>query len=144
MKNGFRVKRKRSWNNEGAIEGLPLYLIILVVVTAVALGVIWVWLNNQPKILGKIDISPKTIKDKTTGPITIHAWTTDNHDLSGVVFTFTGCNAKGSGTTGSDGTFSVTLSPGPTLPADTDFGTIQVTATKDTTTLQTTLTVEST
>ena len=52
-----KLRRKLSWDNKGALEGLPLYLIILVVIAAVAIVVIFSYLNVLKTVeLAKIEV----------------------------------------------------------------------------------------
>ena len=55
--NKYKLRRKLCWDNRGALEGLPLYLIILVVIAAVAIIVIFSYLTvlRAPE-LAKIDV----------------------------------------------------------------------------------------
>lgn len=80
---------KFSWKNgrdSGAIEGLPLYLLILVVITAVAIGVVMYWLNQVKGTaeLGEIKVEPGLVKANQTTQINITTTGTDGKPISGV------------------------------------------------------------
>jgi hypothetical protein len=53
----LKLKRKLCCDNKGALEGLPLYLIILVVVAAVAIIIIFSYLSTlKTEELARIDV----------------------------------------------------------------------------------------
>lgn len=111
---------KRSWkkrlatNKVGALEGLPLQLLIVVIIAVVAIGIIMAWLGNigePPKSVKSIavdiagvdyiDLSKYTTKNPT---INITVYDQSNNKLDGALVTLDSCGynqktiATGSGT----------------------------------------------
>jgi len=123
-------------NTAGALEGLPLYLIILVVIAAVAIVVIMNWMGSvQEEDLDEIEIrltqDSKQVTSLETGKqatVTIYAKDQDGNALSGV-----SVHLKGAGfdkmekTSGNAG--SVTFKFTPELPVNTQNDVIDVEAT---------------
>ena len=107
------IHRKIKSDRAGAVEGLPLQLIIMVAIAAIVLVIILGWLAPwQSKVdLDSLEVSPLTVTDETTVTLTITAWDTKDNHLEGVVIEVTGCNVGPLvGTTDENGvvTFSVT------------------------------------
>ncbi len=67
---GWRKGRK-GWSNDkrGAIEGLPLYLLIIIIITAVSIGIVMGLLNmaKPPQALGTVSLSTPLIAVKDDG-----------------------------------------------------------------------------
>jgi len=114
---------KYSWRkrNDAAIEGLPLYLLIIIIITAVSIGIVMTMLNmaKPPQTLGQVSLSTPVVvlndpnKDGTynNDSVSLVVTVTDSsgNKLSGAVITLTGNDIKTSAcgnpyaTTGSDG-----------------------------------------
>jgi hypothetical protein len=102
---GFKHDRK------GAIEGLPLYLIIIIVITVIGLGIILGMMNTikPPKTIDKVVLSKEVIivEDGNTDGIysaskealTIKVVDSNGDPIKGAVVTLSGCNVKENGTT---------------------------------------------
>jgi hypothetical protein len=124
-----RLVPKKKWNRKGAIEGLPLQLIIMVVIAGVALVIIMAWLAPwKNKVdLASVNASPSNITKGYTTGVTLTAWDTKDNKLSGVTVVLDGCTCHTSGTTNSTGAVKFSLKPD--LPPGTTTGQITVTAT---------------
>lgn len=125
-----RIRAKRKWNSKGAIEGLPLQLIIMVVIAGVAVVIILAWLAPwKNKVdLDSVSADPSTMtRDKAT-TVTITAWDTKNNKLSGVTVVLEGCGCSAVGTTDATGTVKFSNQK-PSLSPGTTSGQIIVTAT---------------
>lgn len=129
------INRRCRWNRDAALEGLPLYLIILVVVAAVAIVAILSFFPSGGKNLDAIevndsaDFSGDAIILDTEKVFYVKALDNDGKPLEGVTVTASGPNgAIGSGTTNGTGIAQITLSDYPTLSSNVDFGEISVTA----------------
>ncbi len=126
-------KRRIRVNDSGALEGLPLQLIIMVVIAGIAISIVIAWLTvfTAPD-LARIELhssvpnsDPIKITENTTA-ITIKAWDTKGNPLEGVSMKMYGANVLVAGLTGPDGTFTADG-----LKIDvgsSDFGTIRVEA----------------
>ena len=131
----LKLRRKISWDEKGALEGLPLYLIILVVITAIAIVIIITWLSTMQKPdLDSIEITgTETDGTLTDAPgktydITITAKGTNGKGLEGVSVKLEGCGIAKTLKTGDGG--KVTFQDvDPDLPVNTYTGSITVTAT---------------
>ncbi len=107
---------------KGAIEGLPLKIIVMVVIAAVGLGVLLAWLNsvNRSSSIGEVMPmglwgSRKAITgitcdeplseegSMTTNALLIKVYDNTGKPLGGVTISLEGCGALGAGVTGSDG-----------------------------------------
>jgi len=105
LKHGLRSDRS------GAIEGLPLYLIIIIVITVLGLGIILGMMNTikPPKKIEKIVLSTETIavkddnKDGTyevkNQALTVKVVDNNGDPIKGAVVRLTGCNVSEGGTT---------------------------------------------
>jgi len=116
----MKLNRKISRNSSGAVEGLPLQLIIMVAVAAIVLVIILGWLAPwQNKVdLDQLTVSPTLADNNNQTTIVVTAWDTKNNHLEGVVIEISGANVGTHVlTTGSDGT--VTFSVTPSIPAGT-------------------------
>ena len=122
----------KKWNDKGALEGLPLYLIILVVITAVAIVAILAWMPSNVVLDTITATGPQSdgsILDSQDGPITCAAYSTKGDPIEGVVFVIEGpSNSVGTGTTGADGTVTITLNKLPTLIQNQNVGQLDVEA----------------
>jgi hypothetical protein len=104
------IKPRLIWHDHrGAIEGLPLYLIILVVITVVAVSIILAWLFIFTDNLGAVSVTPDEIslEDKTddgeyaynsdvtngigAGIVTITVKSDKGRPLKGAVIHLSGC-----------------------------------------------------
>jgi len=92
-------------NTRAAIEGLPLYLLIIIIITAVSIGIVMGMLNmvKPPQTIGNVSISPEAIevRDDGTGTyvnssFSLNVTVTDGsgNRLSGAVVTLGGNNVK--------------------------------------------------
>lgn len=116
MKFPERLKRNKS----GAVEGLPLQLIIMVAVAAIVLVIVLGWLAPwKNKIdLDALTVTPSTVDNNNEITIIVTAWDTKGNHLEGVVIEMSGCNVGTQVlTTGSDGTTSFTVTP--SIPSGT-------------------------
>jgi len=114
----FPEKLKR--NNSGAVEGLPLQLIIMVAVAAIVLVIVLGWLAPwKNKVdLDVLTVTPSTVDNNAPSTIIVTAWDTKGNHLEGVVIEMSGCNVGTLVlTTGSDGTASFTVTP--SIPSGT-------------------------
>jgi hypothetical protein len=104
-----KLKKKLSSDDRGALEGLPLYLIILVVVAAIAIVIIIAWLNSieTPKTFGTISSDPNQItltdgdgdgfSSTESGTLTIIVRDSENDRVKGATVTLSGCDVRFSG-----------------------------------------------
>ena len=125
---------KMKKDREG-IEGLPLKLLIVVIITVVALGIIMVWLGQigGPQSIDKVKVEPTAISlggsDSDTVTINITVYDSNNNRLEGVYVSLNGANAtRQSFQTDSNGFVSITTYV--ELPPGVDQGKITVTAQK--------------
>lgn len=131
MRRKVRLKRKvrlRS-DEKGALEGLPLYLILLVVIAGVSTAIIFGWMQSaQSTELGKIEVSAGNDKVVNAGEneeITVKAYDQDNDPLSGATVVLEGCSINEVDNTNKDGTKTFEVEP--SLTENEDFGEITVT-----------------
>jgi len=124
-----RIGPKRKWDRRGAVEGLPLQLIIMVVIAGVAITIILAWLAPwKNKVdLASVSPSPNNITHGYTTGVTLTAYDTKDNKLSGVTLVVDGCSCHASGQTNSTGAVKFSLKPD--LPPGTISGEITVTAT---------------
>ena len=116
MKFPERLKRNKS----GAVEGLPLQLIIIVAVAAIVLVIVLGWLAPwKNKVdLDTLTVTPSTVDNNNQITIIVTAWDTKGNHLEGVVIEMSGCNVGTRVlTTGSNGTASFTVTP--SIPSGT-------------------------
>ena len=105
-----RIRR----DNSGAVEGLPLQLIIIVAIAAIVLVIVLGWLAPwQSKVdLDMLTVSPATLDSDVAATITVTAWDTKGNHLEGVVVEISGCNVGTQVlTTGEGGTVSFSVTP---------------------------------
>lgn len=110
----MKLHRKFQEDRDGAVEGLPLQLIIMVAIAAIVIVIILGWLAPwQNKVdLNSLSVTPQTIGDGSSATITITAWDTKDNHLEGVVVEVTGCNVGPLvGTTDANGVVSFTITP---------------------------------
>jgi hypothetical protein len=126
-RNGINPKRK--WDRRGAIEGLPLQLIIMVVIAGIAIVIILSWLQPwKNKVdLESVSVAPPNVSRGVATQVTVTAWDTKDNKLSGVVVVLSGAGVTASGTTDSTGTVKFTITP--SLPPGTSTGQVDITAT---------------
>jgi hypothetical protein len=115
---------------KGSLEGLPLYLLIMVIIIAIGSGIIWGYLQyfNKPNLKTMV-IQPKQIPNNI--PSTIEIWTYDqkNNPLKDVVIEFKGVNvinADKNTRTDANGYAKITITP--VIDGYEDTGSIEVTA----------------
>jgi protocatechuate 3,4-dioxygenase beta subunit len=135
----FGFKRDRS----AAIEGLPLYLIIIVVITVVGLGIILGLMNTikTPKTIDKVVLSKEVVEvtdtDKdgtyttTNQAVTVKVVDSNGDPIKGAVVRLTGCNVKENGgtaygTTDSNGEVKFTKLSCEVIGSDTGHITVEV------------------
>ncbi len=103
---GKRLKRN---DEEGVLEGLPLYLIILVVIAGVATAVIAGWMMSaQSTELGSIEIDEedKIIDTNPNQNIEVTAYDRNDNPLEGATVIISGCGVEEDGLTEEDGTYT--------------------------------------
>jgi hypothetical protein len=127
-----KLIRRIHRDEKGALEGLPLYLIILVVIAAVAIVVIMAWMGSvQDTDLESIEIAGTetdgTLVEGETYSITITAKGNNGKNLEGVSVEMEGAGITKTLKTQSDGTVTFTGIT-PDLPANTFTGEITITA----------------
>ncbi len=110
----MKFPKRIGRDDNGAVEGLPLQLIIMVAVAAIVMVIVLGWLAPWKN---KIDIDSLTVTPTTTGnndavTITVTAWDTKGNHLAGAVIEMSGCNVGTQVlTTGDDGTATFTVTP---------------------------------
>lgn len=110
----MKLHRKFQKDRAGAVEGLPLQLIIMVAIAAIVIVIILGWLAPwQNKVdLNSLEVSPQTADDGVETTLTITAWDTKDNHLEGVVIEATGCNIGTLvGTTDANGQVTFTITP---------------------------------
>lgn len=134
-------KNRKKLSNDGALEGLPLYLILLVVIAGVATAIIVGWMSSaQSTELDNIEVDEddRVISTASGQNIDVTAYDRDGNGLEGVFVTLEGCDVVESGETDADGTYTFE-GIDPQLSQNQNFGEIEVTAryTGDVTTVRT-------
>jgi hypothetical protein len=110
-------KKRIGKSMGGAVEGLPLQLLIMVIVASIVIVILLAWLAPwQSKVdLGTIESSQASVPNNADTTITITAWDTKSNTMSGVTIELSGCNVGNGtglvGTTGSNGTCTFTVHP---------------------------------
>jgi hypothetical protein len=110
MKFPERLKR----NDSGAVEGMPLQLIIMVAVAAIVLVIVLGWLAPwQSRVdLNSLTVTPTSADNNNLTTITVTAWDTKGNYLEGAVIEISGCNIDPQVlTTGANGTATFTVTP---------------------------------
>lgn len=98
------TRRLKREDEKGALEGLPLYLIILVVIAGVGTAIIAGWMMSaQSTELDHIEINDKEFTAGSNNGVTITAYDQDNEPLKDATVTLEGCGVVESKTTDSDG-----------------------------------------
>ncbi|MEF8873976.1 MAG: hypothetical protein V5A88_04810 [Candidatus Thermoplasmatota archaeon] len=98
------TRRLKREDEKGALEGLPLYLIILVVIAGVGTAIIAGWMMSaQSTELDHIEIDDKEFTAGTNNGVTITAYDQDNEPLEDATVTLEGCGVVESETTDSNG-----------------------------------------
>lgn len=94
--------RRSGRERSGALEGLPLQLIIIIIIAAAALGVIYVWLNQATEgkaTIKKVEVSPTEISvqpgaegQPATGEVDLTVWVydTEGNEVDDFVVTISG------------------------------------------------------
>lgn len=129
----YRLRKKMCWDERAALEGLPLYLIILVVITAIAIVIIITWLSTmQEPDLDSLEVSGTetdgTLVEGGSYDIIITTKGTNNKGLEGVDVKLEGAGISKTMKTQDGGTCTFT-GVVPDLPSNTYTGSITVTAT---------------
>jgi hypothetical protein len=83
----------------GAIEGMPLQLLIMVIVAVVVLGIILGWiyiLSDTDPMIDRIVVEPDEVHmtGASIPSITITVLDTDGNNVKGVVVVISGCNLE--------------------------------------------------
>ncbi|MFO8110480.1 MAG: carboxypeptidase-like regulatory domain-containing protein [Thermoplasmata archaeon] len=119
--------KRRKMDNHGALEGLPLYLIILVVVAGIGTAILAGWMmSSRTSELDHISVKNSLMKDSWTTN-TVTAYDQNGNPLEGVTVTLSGCGVDRVGETGSNGEIKFDDLEIELPPSD-NFGTIDVTA----------------
>ncbi|MEM3395710.1 MAG: hypothetical protein QXE27_07195 [Thermoplasmata archaeon] len=118
-------------NRKGALEGLPLYLLIMVIIIALGTGIIWGYLQyfNKPN-LKTLVVEPKQIPNNIQSTIEFWAYDNKNSPLQDVVIELKGVNVINADKitrTDAKGYAKVTITP--VIDGYEDSGSIRVTAT---------------
>ncbi|MFW6375542.1 MAG: hypothetical protein ACOCZJ_00090 [Thermoplasmatota archaeon] len=124
MKRKVRLRRDEG----GALEGLPLYLILLVVIAGVSTAIVFGWMQSAESTELdhiKVDVSDGYVTSGSSNNVEITAYDRNDDELSGATVTLQGCGVKEIGETDSDGKAEFSVSP--SLPENEDFGEITVT-----------------
>ncbi len=122
----FVKRRNLRRDRRGALEGLPLYMVILVVIAAVAMVILLNWTKSvQHTDLKRIVVEPDTIDDGEKTSVTIRAYDTKGNPLEGVTIILDGCGVSKVGKTSSTGKYTTSITPD---LAGESYGTIDVTA----------------
>lgn len=117
-------------NKKGALEGLPLYLLIMVIIIALGTGIIWGYLQyfNKPN-LKTLVIEPKRVPNNIQSTIEFWAYDNKNSPLKDVVIELKGVNVLNADKitrTNDKGYAKVTITP--VIDGYEDSGSIKVTA----------------
>ncbi|MBS3816017.1 MAG: hypothetical protein KGY76_00450 [Candidatus Thermoplasmatota archaeon] len=84
----------RNIDDKGALEGLPLYLIILVVIAGVGTAIIAGWMMSaQSTELGSIEVDDEELPEGTTATIQVTTYAENGDPLEGVTVSIEGCGA---------------------------------------------------
>ncbi|MFW5898649.1 MAG: hypothetical protein ACOCT7_02200 [Candidatus Saliniplasma sp.] len=124
MKRKVRLRRDEG----GALEGLPLYLILLVVIAGVSTAIVFGWMQSAESTELdhiKVDVSDGYVTSGSSNNVEITVYDRNDDELSGATVTLQGCGVKEIGETDSDGKAEFSVSP--SLPENEDFGEITVT-----------------
>ncbi|TLZ67242.1 MAG: hypothetical protein E6K16_01105 [Methanobacteriota archaeon] len=102
-------------DERGAIEGLPLQLMIAVIVAGIALAIIlgWVLSIQTPNAIARVDATPETVNIQgvplaqeatKTVTITVRAYDQKGNAIPGIVVSLRGAGVQTAGTDAGDGT----------------------------------------
>ena len=127
---------RKAMGKSGAMEGIPLQLIIVVVIGVAALGILvgWLALSGDPDpTMKRVSVEPETVSiqgdGRLTEEVTFTVFIYDNKgdEINGVVVTFSGAvDQKVTQVVDSGGSVKVTVA----LPSGEQTGTITVKAEK--------------
>ncbi len=131
----WKLKKKRSRDDAGGLEGLPLQLIIMVVIAGVGISIVVAWLTVfSEKPLNSIELegiqptpaNTNTLTNGQTYEIKLRAVNTDNKPMSDVTVILEGPGVSRIASTDSSGvaTFSGVT---PDLAVNKGYGQISVT-----------------
>jgi hypothetical protein len=92
-------KQQGLRSSSGAIEGMPLQLLIMVIVAVIVVGIILGWiyvLSDTDPVIDRIVVEPDEIhlSGSSTPSITITVLDTDGNNVKGVVIVVSGCNLE--------------------------------------------------
>lgn len=123
--------KRRKMDERGALEGLPLYLIILVVIAGIGIAILAGWMmSSRTADLDYIEVDvggSSPIPINTPGRnITVTAYDQNGKTIRGAIVTMEGHGVNEIGETNSRGQI-VFNNVKPTLPANEHTGTILVT-----------------
>ncbi len=110
----MKIPTRLRKNRAGAIEGLPLQLLIMIIIAGIVIVIILAWLAPwQNKVdLDSLSVTPNSVDNDADSVITITAWDTKGNKLQGVSIIVSGCSVGNLvNTTGSDGTCTFTVHP---------------------------------
>ena len=91
------MKRIRygDMDEQGALEGLPLYMIILVVIAGIGTAVIGGWMMSaQTTELGSMEVDPDQIPESSTATIQVNTYEENGDPLEGVTVSIEGCGTS--------------------------------------------------
>jgi hypothetical protein len=96
-------------DNTGAIEGFPLYLMIIIIITVVGIGIVLGLLSSvePPKTIKTVSVTPQTLEvedpdgddvyTKQDFSVTIRVTDSSGDGVKSAVVTLDGCNVKDGG-----------------------------------------------
>ena len=124
-----KIRTPRSIRvDDNAVLGLPLNLLIMVVIAAVAIGIILSWLFLMTPPLDYIEVNPTMVNDvgtvNATFDVTVTAYN-KNGPMSGCEISIEGAGIDMKAITGDDGSYTFT-GISPTLPPNTNSDFISV------------------
>ena len=124
-----KIRTPRSIRvDDNAVLGLPLNLLIMVVIAAVAIGIILSWLFLMTPPLDYIKVNPTMVNDvgtvNATFDVTVTAYN-KNGPMSGCEISIEGAGIDMKAITGDDGSYTFT-GISPTLPPNTSSDFISV------------------
>ncbi|MFP4050360.1 MAG: hypothetical protein ACLFVB_01305 [Thermoplasmata archaeon] len=123
MRRKVRLRRDET----GALEGLPLYLILLVVIAGVSTAIIFGWMRSaQSTELGHIEVDASNgyVTSGSNNKIEVKAFDQGNDPLTGATVKIEGCGVNEIGETDSEGTIKFDVNPD--LQENENFGEITV------------------
>ncbi|MFP4000358.1 MAG: hypothetical protein ACLFSM_02385 [Thermoplasmata archaeon] len=133
--------RARNIDEEGALEGLPLYMIILVVIAGIGTAILAGWMMNaQSTELGSLEVEDHNgdeinkldLSEFDTKTIYVRTYDQQGDSLKGVTVSIEGCGAgdidEPVKVTDEDGEVSFELNSNDLRVTDGDYDTIDITA----------------